>query len=51
MADATVKTVREFFDSTARPMTLGDMKREWIPMAKVDKDQILKGLSDGSLTY
>lgn len=48
---ATVKTVREFFNCDARPMTLADMKTEWIPMDKASKDQILAGLSDGSLNY
>lgn len=49
--DATVKDVREFFDTPGRRMTLADMKAEWIPMSKEEKTQILKGLSDGTLTY
>jgi len=46
MATATVKTVREFFG-----MTLAEMKAEWIPMDKADKDAILTGLTDGTFTY
>jgi hypothetical protein len=49
MADgkqAGMKDVREFFG-----MTLQEMKTEWIPLPDQDKEEILAGLSDGSLTY
>lgn len=46
MADSSLKKVREFFG-----MTLPEMKKEWVPLPAKDKDEILKGLADGSLTY
>lgn len=46
MAEATVKTVREFFG-----MSLAEMKKEWVPMPPKDKAEILAGLTDGTLTY
>jgi hypothetical protein len=48
MADATVKTVKEFFG-----MSLGEMKEEWVKggLTDLDKAEILGGLTDGSLTY
>ena len=41
-----LKLVRDFFG-----FGLSEMKREWVPMPEADKAQIIKGLSDGSLTY
>jgi hypothetical protein len=32
-------------------MSLADMKKEWVPMSDKDKNEIIKGLSDGTLTY
>lgn len=49
MADILI--VRDFFNTEARPMRLQDMKTEWTPMPQADKDQIIQGLKDGSLTY
>jgi hypothetical protein len=47
MADkATVKDVKEFFG-----MDLPEMKREWIPLPAADKEQIMKGIGDGTLDY
>lgn len=52
MADVSpLKMVRDFFNTEARPMRLQDMKTEWTPMPQADKDQIIQGLKDGSLTY
>jgi hypothetical protein len=65
MATGTVKQVREFFNVPERKMGLPEMKTEWIgkdengiPLTnpnKVltleDKDQLLAGLADGTLTY
>lgn len=46
MANATVKEVKEFFG-----MTLAEMKAEWVTLPSKDREDILKGLSDGSLNY
>jgi hypothetical protein len=65
MAEATVKQVKEFFHTPERPMTLKEMKTEWmgkdetgqpntdpkVILTADDKAQILAGLGDGSLTY
>lgn len=60
MANATVKQVKEFFDTPERPMTLKEMKAEWIgsdesdPTKKLtdeDKRQIMEGIGNGSLNY
>lgn len=62
---ASVKDVREFFNTPERPMTLKEMKTEWLGkddlgtpltdpskiLTKEDKEQILAGLGDGTLTY
>ncbi|MGW3973851.1 hypothetical protein ACWEFD_31745 [Streptomyces ardesiacus] len=41
-----LKLVREFFG-----LKLDEVKTEWQPMPQADKDQIIAGLSDGTLTY
>lgn len=41
-----LKLVREFFG-----MTLAQMKAEWTILPQKDKDEILSGLRDGTLTY
>lgn len=46
MADSPLKMVREFFG-----MNLTEMKSEWVPMPNKDKEEIVKGLQDGTLTY
>lgn len=51
MPVSPLKMVREYFDTAARPMKLSDMKAEWIPLPESDKQQIIKGLTDGTLTY
>lgn len=51
MAVSPLKLVREFFDTEKRPMTLVQMKAEWVPMPEKDKQEIIQGLTDGSLTY
>ncbi len=43
---ATTKDVKEFFG-----MSLAEMKAEWMTLSKADRADILRGLSDGSLTY
>ncbi len=62
---ATVKEVREFFNTPERKMDLPAMREEWLGkdaegnvitdptkvLTKEDKEQILAGLGDGSLTY
>lgn len=45
-APSPLKLVRDFFG-----MKLAEMKTEWTPMPQTDKDQILTGLTDGSLNY
>ena len=60
MATATVKQIKEFFHTPERPMTLKEMKTEWVgadetdPRKKLtdeDKAQLLEGLGNGTLTY
>jgi hypothetical protein len=46
MPVSPLKVVREFFG-----MSLAEMKAEWVPLSQEDKDDILKGLTDGTLTY
>jgi hypothetical protein len=41
-----VKKVREFFG-----MTLAEMKKEWVPLSNEEKEQILSGIENGTLTY
>lgn len=41
-----VALVRKFFG-----MNLAEMKSEWSPMSTEDKADIVKGLTDGTLTY
>lgn len=45
---ATVKDVKEFFG-----MTLTEMKNEWVKggLTAEDKEQIMVGIGNGSLTY
>lgn len=49
MADvkaSPLKIVRDFFG-----MTMADMKAEWVPLPEKDKNEIISGLTDGTLTY
>lgn len=46
MAANELTEVRKFFG-----MTLPEMKREWIPLPAKDKEQILSGILNGTLTY
>lgn len=48
---ATLKEIREYFNTPARPMATTDMKKEWVPLSAAEKLQFQKGLADGSLTY
>lgn len=41
-----LKMIRDFFG-----MNLAQMKVEWSPMPQEDKDQLLLGLRNGTLTY
>jgi len=41
-----IKAVREFFR-----MSLAEMKAEWVPLPQKDKEEILAGIEDGTLTY
>jgi hypothetical protein len=43
---ATAKNVKEFFG-----MNLAEMKAEWMTLGQDDRNDILRGLSDGSLNY
>lgn len=45
-SDITVKDIKAFFG-----MTLVEMKNEWVKMPEKDKEDIKRGLADGSLTY
>ena len=44
--EATVKEIMAFFGMTPK-----DMIREWKPLSDKDKDELRKGISDGTLTY
>lgn len=46
MPVSPLKMVRDFFG-----MSLAEMKSEWTTMPEKDKQEIIKGLTDGSLTY
>lgn len=46
MPVSPLKMVREFFG-----MSLAEMKNEWVPLPNEDKEQILRGLEDGTLNY
>ena len=47
-----MKEVREFFHTPERPMTLADMKREWVhELSPEEREEIALGIGDGSLTY
>lgn len=46
MAEATTKDVKNFFG-----MSLQEMKDEWLTLPQKDREDILKGLGDGSLNY
>ncbi|MEU6674852.1 hypothetical protein [Streptomyces sp. NPDC046925] len=41
-----LKLVKEYFG-----LKLNEMRTEWTPMPQKDKDEILAGLRDGTLTY
>jgi hypothetical protein len=45
---ANVKEIKDFFG-----MTLPEMKKEWINggLTDADKEQLAKGIGDGSFTY
>lgn len=53
MSEATLKAVREFFHTDARPMALADFRKEWTQggLTEQDKAQIRAGIGDGTLTY
>ena len=44
--ESPIAKVREFFG-----MNLREMKAEWIPLPAKDKEEILQGIMDGTLTY
>lgn len=46
MPVSPIKLVKDFFG-----MDLKQMKAEWTTLPQKDKDDILKGLTDGTLTY
>lgn len=46
MPEATTKDVKNFFG-----MSLQEMKDEWLKLPQEDRQDILKGLSDGTLNY
>ena len=46
MAEATTKDVKNFFG-----MSLQEMKDEWLTLPQKDREDILKGLGDGTLNY
>ena len=48
-----LKAVKEYFNTPERPMTLPDMKAEWVKGGLTDQDraEIAEGIGDGSLTY
>jgi hypothetical protein len=50
---ATLKEVREFFNTEGHPMSLTDMKNEWTNggLTKDEKLSIQEGIADGSFTY
>ncbi|MFD4574270.1 hypothetical protein ACFWNK_19910 [Streptomyces sp. NPDC058417] len=45
-APSPLKLVREFFG-----LNLAEMKKEWTTLPQADKDSIISGLRDGTLTY
>jgi hypothetical protein len=53
VSDATLKEVREFFDTLARPMALKDFRAEWQNGGLTDQDkaELRAGIGNGSLTY
>lgn len=53
MSEATLKQVREFFDTPARPMALADFRKEWQNggLTEQDKAEIRAGIGDGTLNY
>lgn len=46
MADASIKEVMAFFGMTAQEFT-----KEWRKMSQQDKEELRRGIGDGSLTY
>jgi hypothetical protein len=48
-----LKAVKEYFNTPERPMTLTDMKAEWVKggLTDADREEIAGGIRDGSLTY
>ena len=49
MADATLKDVRDYFKRDGEALT--DFGKEWKELSDKDKDDLKRGLGDGSLTY
>lgn len=49
MAEATLKQVAEFFRKDGE--TLSKFADEWKSLTEDDREQIKKGIGDGSLTY
>lgn len=53
MSEATLKMVREFFHTDARPMALADFRKEWTQggLTEDDKREIREGIGNGTLNY
>lgn len=47
MADATLIQVKEYFEITSA----AEFSREWKQLTDTDKEQLKRGIGDGSLTY
>jgi hypothetical protein len=47
MAETTLKDLREFFGYAK----LTDFAKDWKQLSDVDKEQIRKGITDGTFTY
>jgi hypothetical protein len=59
-AVSPLKLIRDYFHTDARPMKLADMQTEWTGkgvsdpkkvLTAADKEQLIAGLTDGTLTY
>lgn len=48
---ATLKEMREFFDTPERPMNGATFRQEFAELSTEDKLTIRAGIGDGSLTY
>ena len=51
MAEATLKEIREFFNSPDRPMTLSTLKVDWNDLTEQDRTDLKAGIGNGTLTY